>query len=185
MSSGTATPIARRRSVTGLELSDQDFAGPNATVHDNIGPVKTITNRMITAALLVVLAATAAHAHVTIRPREAKAGVTETYTMRVPTEGKVATTSVELEVPDGVTINSAPGASEQKKSGDRAISITWTVDIEPAQSQELTFVARNPTAGSEIAWKVHQRYADGTSSDWVEPAGSRRPGPVTKLIATQ
>ena len=147
-----------------------------------------MTNRMIITASLLLLSATAAYAHVTIRPREAKAGATETYTMRVPTEGKVATTSVELEVPDGVTIvtvNGVAGSVEQKKVGDRATAITWKVDIQPAQSEELTFVAKNPASGSEIAWKVHQHYSDGTSSDWVEPAGSRRPGPVTKLTAGQ
>lgn len=149
---------------------------------------KTMTNRVITTIALVLLSVTVARAHITIRPREAKVGATDTYTMRVPTEGKVATTSVELEVPDGVTIvtiNGAAGVFEQKKTGGRVTSITWKVDIQPAQSQELTFVATNPTSGSEIVWKVHQRYSDGTSSDWVEPPGSRRPGPVTRLIAAQ
>jgi len=45
----------------------------------------------------------------------------------VPTEGKVATTSVELDVPDGVTIvtiSGAAGSFEQKKRGDRVTSIT-------------------------------------------------------------
>jgi uncharacterized protein YcnI len=147
-----------------------------------------MTNRVLTTVSLVLLSATAARAHVTVRPRESKLGATETYTMRVPTEGKVATTSVELEVPDGVTIvrsDGAAGTVDQKKSGGRVTSITWKVDIQPSQSQELTFVAKNPESGSEIAWKVHQRYSDGTSSDWVEPAGSRRPGSVTKLITAQ
>jgi uncharacterized protein YcnI len=147
-----------------------------------------MTNRVFTTVGLFLLSASAAQAHVTMRPRESKVGTTETYTMRVPTEGKVATTSVELEVPDGVTIvtiNGAAGSVAQKKSGDRVTSITWKVDIQPAQSQELIFVAKTPLSGSEIAWKVHKRYSDGTSSDWVEPAGSRRPGPVTKLIPPQ
>src|SRR5262245_24630548 len=99
---------------------------------------KTMTNLAITTIALVLSFAPAAHAHVTIRPREAKLGATEKYTMRVPTEGKVATTSVELEVPDGVTIvtvNGAAGSVEQKKSGGRVTSITWKVDIQPAQSQ--------------------------------------------------
>lgn len=145
-------------------------------------------NRVVTITALLLLSVTAAQAHVTIRPREAKVGATETYTMRVPTEGKVATTSIELEVPEGVTIvtiNGPSGTFEQKKSGDRVTSITWNVDIQPAQSQEITFEAKNPASGTEIAWKVHQRYSDGTSSDWVEPAGSRRPGPVTKLTPPQ
>ncbi len=51
-----------------------------------------MTKRRITTTALLLLSATAAHAHGTVRPREAKAGATETYTMRVPTEGKVATT---------------------------------------------------------------------------------------------
>jgi uncharacterized protein YcnI len=147
-----------------------------------------MTNRLLTTVGLLLLSATAAQAHITIRPRESKVGATETYTMRVPTEGTVATTSVELEVPDGVTIvtiNGTAGSAEQQKSGDRVTSVTWKVDIQPAQSQELTFVAKNPASRSEIAWKVHQRYSDGTSSDWVEPAGGRRPGPVTKLVSAQ
>jgi uncharacterized protein YcnI len=147
-----------------------------------------MTNHVITTTVLLLLSATAADAHIIIRPREATVGATEMYTMRVPPEGKVATTSVELDVPDGVTIvtiNAAAGSFEQKKSGDRTTSITWKVDIQAAQAQKLTFVATNPTSGSEIAWRVHQRYADGTSSDWVEPAGSRRPGPVTKLLPAQ
>ena len=55
-------------------------------------------------AVSVFLIAATAEAHVTVRPRESKAGATEKYTVRVPTEGKVATTSVEIEIPAGVTV---------------------------------------------------------------------------------
>jgi uncharacterized protein YcnI len=99
---------------------------------------------VITTTAAVLLSATAAHAHITIRPREATLGVTETYTMRVPTEGKVATTSVELDLPDGVTIvtiSGAAGSFEHKKSRDRVTSITWKVDIQPAQSQRVAVAA--------------------------------------------
>ena len=139
---------------------------------------------MGTSAALLLLSAVALQAHVTVRPRESKQAVTETYTMRVPTEGKVATTAVELEIPEGVTIVSTESQNvERKKADDRVTSLVWTVDIQPGQSQEIAFVAKNPSTGTEIAWKVHQRYADGTSSDWVEPAGSRRPASITKLVA--
>lgn len=143
-------------------------------------------NRIATCCVLALLAASGAEAHVTIQPRESRIGVSETYTMRVPTEGTVATTSVELEVPAGVTIVSVdtPSANHtEKKVGDRVTAITWIVDIQPGQSQQITFIAKNPSVGSEIAWKVHQRYTDGTSSDWTDPPGSRRPGPVTKLVS--
>ena len=143
--------------------------------------------RVVANALAVLLVAAAAEAHVTIRPRESKAGATEKYTVRVPTEGKVATTSVELQVPDGVTISGADSVesvnAEMKRANGRVVSITWTVTIEPGQNREFTFTATNPPQGTEIAWKAHQRYADGTSSDWTDPAGGRRPAPVTKLTA--
>lgn len=134
----------------------------------------------VTAAAMVLLASTA-QAHVKVRPAESKPGADETYTMVVPTEGKVSTTSVELEAPKGVVIVSVEGASyELKKTGDHT-TITWQADIPPGEHQEFVFVARNPATGGEIAWKAHQHFADGAVSDWVDAPGSKRPGPVTKL----
>jgi len=143
--------------------------------------------RILTGTLAVLLVATAAHAHVGVRPRESKVGATEQYTVRVPTEGKVATTSVEVEIPAGVTVNAVEPAegvkSEMKREGGRIVSITWTVTIDPGQNRELVFIAMNPAEGAEIVWKAHQRYADGTSSEWVGAAGTRQPAPVTTLTA--
>ena len=127
-------------------------------------------------------------AHVRIAPRESKPGAKEAYTLRVPTEGQVATTSVVLDVPDGVTIVSASAPDGAKydltKQGERVSTITWTIEIKPGARAELGFVAQNPAAGAEIAWPVHQKYADGKASDWVGAAGTRGPAPVTKLTAT-
>lgn len=135
--------------------------------------------------VIAVLISVAAEAHVRITPQASKAAATETYTARVPTEGKTATTSVQLDVPAGVTIvsASAPAGStyELKREGDRIVAIVWTVEIQPGAVSELSFVARNPASGEQIVWKVHQRYADGTSSEWIGPAGSRAPAPVTLL----
>ena len=140
-------------------------------------------------ALLTVVAlfvCAAAEAHVRVTPVESSAGATETYSARVPTEGTVTTTSVQLDVPDGMTIVSASapaGASyELKRDGARIVAIVWTTTIKPGEVAMLSFVARNPKAGDQIEWKVHQRYADGTSDDWTGPAGDRRPAPITKLL---
>ena len=145
--------------------------------------------RTIVASLALTLMASAAQAHVSVRPRESRPGVTEKYIVRVPTEGKVATSSVELEIPPGVTIDSVEPAegvtSDLKREGGRIVSVTWTVTIEPGASRELTLTAKNPGEGTEIVWKAHQRYADGTSSDWVGGAGTRQPAPLTKLTAGQ
>lgn len=139
---------------------------------------------LVVAALLI--SGVAPEAHVRITPRESHQGSTETYAMRVPTEAKVATTSVQLDVPDGVTIVSASASDgatyDLKREGTRVVAITWTLQINPGEARELSFVARNPDHGHEIVWKVHQRYADGTSSEWVGPAGSRGPAPVTTLL---
>ena len=146
-----------------------------------------IMARVIAYTASALLVATAAQAHVGVRPRESKLGATENYIVRVPTEGKVATTSVELEIPQGVTVDSVAPAdgvkSEMKRAGGRVVSITWTVIIEPGANREFTFAAKNPTEGTEILWKAHQRYADGTSSEWVGAPGTRQPAPVTKLTA--
>jgi len=122
-------------------------------------------------------------------PAESKTDATETYSARVPTEGKVATSSVQLDVPDGVSIVSASAPSgatyELKREGDRIVAIVWTAAIAPGASAMLSFVAHNPKAGDHIVWKVHQRYADGTSSEWTGPAGSRGPAPVTQLLPSR
>lgn len=136
------------------------------------------------AAAFALAAAVAAQAHVTVWPRESRAGAGERYTVRVPTEGKVATTSVELEVPPDVTVTGVLVPSgytyEVKREKDRIVAITWKQEIKPGEYGEFVFFARNPKA-AQIAWKVKQRHADGTSADWVGPEGDRRPASITKL----
>ena len=118
-------------------------------------------------------------AHVTVAPREAKPGVEQQYTVHVPTESQVATTSVYCEVPEGVTIIEVPhpeGAThEVKKDGNRVVAITWTKEIPPKQRSEFVFTARNPATEGQITWKIQQRFADGKSSNWT---------PGTKLTNT-
>jgi ketosteroid isomerase-like protein/uncharacterized protein YcnI len=137
---------------------------------------------MKTVVPLVILAlglAGSASAHVTLRPAESRPGIEQGYTVRVPTEGQVATTSVELEVPEGVTIIDVPtpeGAKHDvRRSGERIVAIAWTKDIPPKQSAQFVFVARNPQTGERITWNVQQRFADGSSRAWT---------PGTKLSLT-
>ena len=147
--------------------------------------------RIAAAMLVLALTAALAGAHVTVWPQESKAGRGEKYVVRVPTEGKVSTTSVVLEVPAGVTVSAvavpAGWTYDLKRDGGRIVSITWTMEIKPGEFAEFAFVARNPKEGDQIVWKAHQRYADGTASDWIGPAGDRTPAPRTKLLpaATQ
>jgi uncharacterized protein YcnI len=135
-------------------------------------------------AIAVVVAGSIVSAHVTVWPQESRAGAGERYTVRVPTEGKVTTTSVELEVPTDVVVSGVlVGAGytyEVRRENDRIVAITWKQEIKPAEYGEFVFFARNPKA-AQIAWKVRQRYADGTSADWFGVEGDRRPASVTRL----
>ena len=80
-------------------------------------------------ALASIAFASSAQAHVRVLPFDSQPGVHQTYTVKVPTEGAVATTSVELEVPDGVSIVSIADQAETKKANGRTTSITWKVEI--------------------------------------------------------
>ena len=144
-----------------------------------------------TASLLVFALAlpSIAAAHIGIRPRESKPSAEERYTVRVPTEGAVATTSVRLEIPQGIAVldveRSYAATVETETSGGRIVAIIWTKRIEPKESAEFFFRARNPEFGTEIVWKAHQHFADGAVTNWVGPSGDRRPAPVTRLTAGQ
>ena len=134
----------------------------------------------------VLLSALPVWAHVTVAPRESRLGVSERYTVRVPTEGKVSTVEVELEIPEGVTISPlAPvgWTHTLKRTGDRVTAIVWAMEIKPGEFAEFVFIGRNPKTGSAIVWKAHQRYADGTASHWVGESGTRSPAPTTTLVA--
>ena len=71
-------------------------------------------SQKIASVALVALAmtSTGAFAHVTVRPAEAAPGAATTYTVRVPSEGESATTSVELDIPANVVIVSVAGAAD-------------------------------------------------------------------------
>ncbi len=134
---------------------------------------------------LTCLVSAVSFAHVTIWPRESTAGATEKYTLRVPTEGKVTTKSVELEVPEGVTVESmavpAGWKHELKREGDRITAITWQMDVKPGEFVEFSFVARNPRDKTQIVWTLRQKFADGTVSDWTKGPNGTRPTAVTTL----
>ena len=137
--------------------------------------------RMMILTVALMAFATPVIAHVRIVPGESKPGARQTYTVRVPTEGTVATVSVELEIPPGLSVVSAPPGSEVKTIGGSITSITWRAQIAPGESRDFVFDAVNPAQAQNLVWKAHQHFADGSVADWIEPTGGRRPAAVTKL----
>lgn len=144
-------------------------------------------SKVVALAGVVFLLPVISQGHITVWPRESNAGATEKYTLRVPTEGKIATKMAELGVPEGVVVESVAAPAgwtyEVKKKDDRIVGITWKMDIKPGEFAEFSFVARNPRDKAEIVWSLKQHFADGTVSDWTAAAngGGTRPTAITKL----
>lgn len=124
-------------------------------------------------------------AHVIVSPTVSKSGVVQKYEVRVHNEGKVAATSIDVDIPDGVTVvdvaKSANGTATTKKSGDRVTGITWKIDVQPGKYVALPFTARNPETAAELHWALHEHLADGSTVDWSDKPGSKEKGSVTKL----
>jgi uncharacterized protein YcnI len=151
--------------------------------HDESG-VKTM--RRTAFALMLCLCSALVSAHVTVWPRESSTGAYEKYVVRVPTEGKVATQSVELRVPENVDIVSigAPNGYtyEVKRTGSRITSIVWSKEIKPGEFAEFAFMARNPKQAGEVRWEAVQRFADGTSTEWTGAVKDKHPASVTRVV---
>jgi len=82
--------------------------------------------RLIALTTLGLALPAAAAAHVGVRPREPKAGAEGHYTVRVPTEGAAATTSVRFEIPEGVTVLDAPKPAEGTVDARRS-AYAWKI----------------------------------------------------------
>ena len=139
--------------------------------------------------LLAACAVTSLSAHVTVSPLQSKTGAVQKYELRVHNEAKVAATSVDLDIPDGVTVTDvakpAAGNYTTKKMGDRITVITWQVDVQPGKYIALPFTAQNPEGLTELHWSMHEHLADGSTVDWSDRPGSKEKGSITKLAGIE
>jgi uncharacterized protein YcnI len=137
--------------------------------------------------LLAASAITSLSAHVTVSPLQSKTGAVQKYELRVHNEAKVAATSVDLEIPDGVTVTEvakpATGSYTTKTTGDRITAISWQVDVQPGKYVALPFSAKNPDAATDLHWSMHEHLADGSTVDWSDKPGSKEKGSITKVAA--
>jgi uncharacterized protein YcnI len=139
--------------------------------------------------LIVLLFAASAvmsvSAHITVSPLQSKTGAVQKYELRVHNEAKVAVTSVDLDIPDGVTVTEvakpATGRYTTRTKGDRITAITWQIDVQPSKYVALPFTAKNPDGATELHWSMHEHLADGSNVDWSDKPGSKEKGSITKL----
>ncbi len=166
-------------------------------------------NKFLPLMLALLLLALPAAAHVTLNPREAVAGY-QVFEVRVPTEREVATTSVQLIVPEGVHIGgilplpgwayetikehmseteddaAATKTSEHEEDAHEEeaeiTSITWSGGaIKPGEYQSFYISTRYQGDPSQLIWKAYQTYADGDVVAW-DDATDGHPAPRVTIL---
>lgn len=137
--------------------------------------------------LSILVLGTAISGHVMVSPPQSKAGMTQAYELRAHNESKLATTSLELQIPADITVlkvDQAPaGTVDTPRTGDRITAINWKVNIEPGKYLALKFEAKNPATSTEIHWSIKQHMADGSTVDWSDAPGAKEKAPVTIISA--
>jgi uncharacterized protein YcnI len=156
--------------------------------------------------LLALLVATTASAHVTVKPGEVGVGSFQTFTVSVPSEKDLPTTSVRLVVPEGmehVSPTVKPGwniklvSEGEGDHGNVVKEVVWSGGSIPAQYRDdFTFSAKVPGTAQSVVWKAYQTYRDGSVVAWelgpndMQPKkadgtsdfSAKGPASVTKVI---
>lgn len=147
-----------------------------------------MNSRIASLLVCLTLSAAALQAHVVVTPRESAPAAEQMYTLRVPTEGTVATASVELEIPATLHVTQVTQGEgytfDVRKDGDRIVAITWKREIAPKAFALFTFTAHNPASGS-LQWKAHQTFADGSVRHWIGEPGTKEPASVTRIVSKE
>lgn len=150
---------------------------------------RSLIRAAVGAVVGVALAAAPATAHVQVRPAEAAPGDPVLWTVLVPNEQDVATTRVELAIPDGVlpfAYEPLPGWTRRvTKNPDQSTrSVVWTGRLEPEEVLSAQFLATTPDAEGPISWKAIQTYADGKKVRWIGGPDTEEPAAVTQITAS-
>src|SRR5262245_44227879 len=139
------------------------------------------------AALLVT--AGSAWAHARISPVVVESKQLQLFALAVPTEKEnLATTKIELTVPQGFGIDSfvaAPGWKRQVQqtgAGEDAViqKVTWTGGSVPTGEDSLFQFLGSPSASQTYTFDVRQTYSDGSIVDWSGPESSDSPSPTVE-----
>src|SRR5262245_26750182 len=137
--------------------------------------------------IVFVLAVASVSAHIMVSPPQSKPGASQKYELRVHNEAKLATTEVDLQIPDGITVLSIgtppAGAYTTSKKGDRITGLAWKVAVEPGKYLALPFTAKNPESAQDVHWIVRATFSDGSVVEWSDKADAKEKASVTKIAA--
>src|SRR5919108_833913 len=148
---------------------------------------------MSAAATGALALAPSAFGHAIVSPPVAKAKIAQQFTLSVPTEEEgAATTSVELTVPSGFSIDSfepEPGwkRSEQATgSGEEKVirKVTWTGGRVPTDEDAVFRFSASLESGKTYMLQVRQTYSNGKVVDWTGPENSDTPAPLVEGVSS-
>ena len=128
-----------------------------------------------------------AWAHVTVSPEQVPAGDYETLTVSVPTEKKVPTTKIRVEVPEGFLLSGVqpvPGWEYAfEEDGGVITAVTWSGgEIGPREFQQFLVQAQVPEEPGEYPWRAFQTYGDGSVVEWTGPPDAEEPASVVEVV---
>jgi uncharacterized protein YcnI len=145
------------------------------------------------AAALALALADAAFAHAIMSPPVAKAKLAQQFTLSVPTEEAGATTTtIELTVPSGFSIDSfeaEPGwtrAEQATGSGDAKTiqQVTWSGGKVPTDEDSVFRFNGSMDSSKTYTFKVRQTYSNGKVVDWTGSESSDTPAPTIEAVSS-
>jgi uncharacterized protein YcnI len=145
------------------------------------------------AAALALVLADAAFAHAIVSPPVAKAKVAQQFTLSVPTEEEGATTTtIELTVPSGFSIDSfeaEPGWKRAEQStgsgeGKTIQKVTWSGGKVPTDEDAVFRFNGSMDSSKTYAFKVRQTYSNGKVVDWTGTESSDTPAPTIEAVSS-
>jgi uncharacterized protein YcnI len=140
------------------------------------------------AALLALLFAPAALAHVQVEPHEVAPGDSVRFEVLVPGEREQHMTRLELQLPDGVHATAfaevAGWTREVVAATDGSPErVAWSGDLAPDGFVEFAMLATTPDEPKDVSWAATQTYADGSSVVWSGAPDAETPAPMTSIRA--
>jgi uncharacterized protein len=155
------------------------------------------------AAMVVLLSASIAQAHVTVQPDQADTEAFVVESVRVPNEQDDASTNkVAVQFPPGfaeVSFAPVPGwrVSVKKAKLDKPITtdegdklteqvseVTWSGGkINPGEFQDFPVSLQMPAKAQTLTFKATQTYDNGDVVRWIGPPDAEEPAPQVKVVA--
>lgn len=147
-----------------------------------------LRTQILVSAVVGLVAAPMAAAHVTVNPDRAPRGSFTRFDIRVPTEEDVPTVMVSVQLPTGleeVSFQPKAGWKRTVASKGRKEVVTWSGgEIGPSEFDDFALSAELPdTPGKELVFPTLQTYANGKIVRWIEAPSSEFPAPRVTVEA--